>query len=63
MYEGRTFFSYMAGDADVESLRAHLSTALPEYMVPAHVRLEALPVHAEREAGPQGVREPGAETA
>ncbi|HEU4559096.1 MAG TPA: amino acid adenylation domain-containing protein, partial [Longimicrobium sp.] len=37
--------AYVAGDADAESLRAHLSTALPEYMVPAaYVRLERLPL-------------------
>jgi hypothetical protein len=37
--------AYVVGDADAESLRAHLSTALPEYMVPAaYVRLEALPL-------------------
>jgi len=37
--------AYLVGDADAESLRAHLSTALPEYMVPAaYVRLEALPL-------------------
>jgi hypothetical protein len=37
--------AYVVGDADPESLRAHLSTALPEYMVPAaYVRLDALPL-------------------
>ncbi|HYR12217.1 MAG TPA: amino acid adenylation domain-containing protein, partial [Longimicrobium sp.] len=37
--------AYVVGDADAESLRAHLSTALPEYMVPAaYVRLDALPL-------------------
>ncbi|HEX8319553.1 amino acid adenylation domain-containing protein, partial [Longimicrobium sp.] len=37
--------AYVVGEADAESLRAHLSTALPEYMIPAaYVRLEALPL-------------------
>jgi len=37
--------AYVVGDADAEPLRAHLSAALPEYMVPAaYVRLEALPL-------------------
>ncbi|HEU4559547.1 MAG TPA: amino acid adenylation domain-containing protein, partial [Longimicrobium sp.] len=37
--------AYVVGDADAESLRAHLSTALPEYMVPAaYVPLDALPL-------------------
>jgi hypothetical protein len=37
--------AYVVGDADAESLRAHLSSVLPEYMVPAaYVRLEALPL-------------------
>jgi acyl carrier protein len=37
--------AYVVADADAESLRAYLSTALPEYMVPAaYVRLEALPL-------------------
>ncbi|HEX8319613.1 MAG TPA: condensation domain-containing protein, partial [Longimicrobium sp.] len=34
-----------AGAVDAEALRAHLSTTLPEYMVPAaYVRLDALPL-------------------
>jgi amino acid adenylation domain-containing protein len=37
--------AYVVGDADSESLRAHLAASLPAYMVPdAYVRLEALPV-------------------
>jgi len=37
--------AYVVGDADTESLRAHLAAALPEYMVPAaYVRLEQLPL-------------------
>jgi hypothetical protein len=37
--------AYFVGAADTESLRAHLSTALPEHMVPAaYVRLETLPL-------------------
>jgi acyl carrier protein len=37
--------AYVVGGADAESLRAHLATALPEYMIPAaYVRLEALPL-------------------
>jgi hypothetical protein len=37
--------AYLVGDADAESLRAHLSSALPDYMVPAaYVRLETLPL-------------------
>jgi amino acid adenylation domain-containing protein len=37
--------AYFVGDAEAEALRTHLSTALPEYMVPAaYVRLESLPL-------------------
>jgi len=39
--------AYYAGDADIgaEALRAHLGSALPDYMVPsAYVRLERLPL-------------------
>ncbi|MFL5538057.1 MAG: non-ribosomal peptide synthetase, partial [Longimicrobiaceae bacterium] len=37
--------AYVVGDADAESRRAHLSAALPEYIVPAaYVRLDALPL-------------------
>ncbi|HEX8317856.1 amino acid adenylation domain-containing protein, partial [Longimicrobium sp.] len=37
--------AYVVGDADAEELRAHLSTVLPEYMIPAaYVRLDALPL-------------------
>jgi amino acid adenylation domain-containing protein len=37
--------AYVVGGADAEALRAHLSAALPEYMVPAaYVRLERLPL-------------------
>ncbi len=37
--------AYVAGDADAETLRAHLRGTLPDYMVPAaFVRLEALPL-------------------
>ncbi|HET7463284.1 MAG TPA: amino acid adenylation domain-containing protein, partial [Longimicrobium sp.] len=42
----RRLVAYCAGDGiDAESLRAHLSGRLPEYMVPAaYVRLDALPL-------------------
>jgi amino acid adenylation domain-containing protein len=37
--------AYVVGDADAASLREHLFTALPEYMVPAaYVRLDAFPL-------------------
>jgi amino acid adenylation domain-containing protein len=37
--------AYVVGDADAASLREHLSTALPEYMVPAaYVRLDTFPL-------------------
>ncbi|HEY0022709.1 MAG TPA: non-ribosomal peptide synthase/polyketide synthase [Longimicrobium sp.] len=37
--------AYVVGEADAEALRAHLATALPEYMVPAaYVRLDAFPL-------------------
>ncbi|HYW10366.1 MAG TPA: phosphopantetheine-binding protein, partial [Longimicrobium sp.] len=37
--------AYLVGDADAESLRAHLRTRLPEYMVPAaFVAVDALPL-------------------
>ncbi|HEU0299361.1 MAG TPA: alpha/beta fold hydrolase, partial [Longimicrobium sp.] len=43
----RRLVAYVVGDegVEVEALRAHLSTRLPEYMVPAaYVRLDALPL-------------------
>ncbi|HEX8317689.1 non-ribosomal peptide synthase/polyketide synthase [Longimicrobium sp.] len=37
--------AYVVGDADAETLRAHLAASLPAYMVPAaYVRLEAFPL-------------------
>ncbi|HEY7768000.1 amino acid adenylation domain-containing protein, partial [Longimicrobium sp.] len=37
--------AYVVGEVDAEALREHLSSALPEYMVPAaYVRLDALPL-------------------
>jgi amino acid adenylation domain-containing protein len=37
--------AYLVGEADAESLRAHLRTRLPEYMVPsAFVQVDALPL-------------------
>ncbi|MBB4639458.1 amino acid adenylation domain-containing protein, partial [Longimicrobium terrae] len=37
--------AYVAGDAEADALRAHLSARMPAYMVPsAYVRLDALPL-------------------
>jgi hypothetical protein len=42
-----------SGEIDAEQLRSHLSSVLPEYMVPsAYVQLTELPLYAEREARP-----------
>jgi amino acid adenylation domain-containing protein len=39
--------AYVAGDADADTLRAHLRESLPEYMVPtAFVALQALPLNS-----------------
>ena len=44
-----------AASVGAEQLRAHLSAVVPDYMVPAaYVRMERLPLTAQREAGPQG---------
>jgi amino acid adenylation domain-containing protein len=41
----RRIVAYLVGDADAESLRAHLRTRLPEYMVPsAFVAVDVLPL-------------------
>ena len=40
---------------EAETLRAHLSASLPDYMIPAaYVRLETLPLDRERQARPPG---------
>ena len=49
-----------AASVGAEQLRAHLSAVVPDYMVPAaYVRMERLPLTAEREAGPQGAAQAG----
>ncbi|HEX6910918.1 MAG TPA: amino acid adenylation domain-containing protein, partial [Longimicrobium sp.] len=43
----RRLAAYVVGDVDVDALRAHLRRGLPEYMVPASIRvLDALPLNA-----------------
>ncbi|WP_245217839.1 non-ribosomal peptide synthase/polyketide synthase [Pseudomonas eucalypticola] len=42
---GRQLVAYLVADGDVQGLREHLKTTLPDYMVPAHlVSLDALPL-------------------
>ncbi|HYR09198.1 MAG TPA: amino acid adenylation domain-containing protein, partial [Longimicrobium sp.] len=43
----RRLVAYVVGDADAESLRAHLRRSLPEYMVPvSFVAMDVLPLNA-----------------